>query len=109
MWSNTPDTYGPGPGRVMQLAASFAAQRYLLVGTMETRLRAHKTQNVGDYLVFHSSATPAGAEGCALWVHSKIEYMPGYTITQDMCRILHAEPTRLVVAVRGTGLSINVL
>ena len=57
----------------------------------------------------HSSTTPQGSDGCALWVHLGLEYLPGRTIADSMRRVLHAEPARNIVGIRGHGISINVL
>eukprot|EP00959_Pyramimonas_sp_CCMP1952_P431656 9040015-Pyramimonas_sp.AAC.1 len=109
IWDDLQDSAGQGPGRLMQLATQFSAQRYLLVGALEARLRVHKAQTVVEYFALHSTATPQDSDGCALWIHEGIEYLPGHRITRQMCRVLHAEPARLIVTIRGHGLPINVI
>eukprot|EP00959_Pyramimonas_sp_CCMP1952_P073959 1545874-Pyramimonas_sp.AAC.1 len=60
----------------MQSAAISAARDYYIVGIQETRLQARAPRYVGECAVFHLAATPAGTEGCAVWIWQQIEYMP---------------------------------
>ena len=102
----TPGLYRMGIQQVLQ--AQCRDLGLGIVGLQETRLPSASAFTTSDFLCFHSSATPAGMEGCALWIAKDLLAIGGSAVGSESlclkhCTILVSEPRLLCVRVQTSG------